>query len=84
MRILFSETSWEEYLFWQKADQKKLVRINDLIKNIQRSSFTGVGKPEPLRHDLKGYWSRRIDHEHRLVYKVESNTLYVAQCRYHY
>ena len=84
MRILFSETSWEEYLFWQKADQKKLARINDLIKDIQRSPFNGVGKPEPLRHDLKGYWSRRIDHEHRLVYKVESNTLYIAQCRYHY
>jgi toxin YoeB len=84
VRILFSETSWEEYLFWQKMDQKKLARINDLIKDIQRNPFNGVGKPEPLRHALKGYWSRRIDHEHRLVYKIESNTLYVAQCRYHY
>ncbi len=67
MKIIFSETAWEDYLYWQKNDKKRLKRINLLIKDIQRSPFTGIGKPEPLQYDLSGYWSRRIDDEHRMV-----------------
>ncbi len=84
MKILFSANAWEDYLFWQRADRRTLQRINRLIKAIQRAPFAGPGKPEPLRHALSGYWSRRIDHEHRLVYKVMDGTLVIAQLRYHY
>lgn len=84
MNLIFSEHAWEDYLFWQKADRKVLTRINQLIKEIQRSPFQGIGKPEPLKHGLAGYWSRRIDNEHRIVYKVENKSLFVAQLRYHY
>ena len=84
MRLIFSEHGWEDYLYWQQADRKMLLRINALIKEIQRQPFQGIGKPEPLRHGLAGYWSRRINNEHRLVYKVAEDALCIAQLRYHY
>lgn len=84
MKLVFSENAWEDYLYWQKTDKKMLHRINLLIKEIQREPLTGIGKPEPLKHALTGYWSRRIDHEHRLVYKVTSDALLIAHLRYHY
>lgn len=82
--LQFSDNAWEDYLYWQQTDKKMLKRVNDLIKAIQRDPFQGVGKPEPLRHALAGYWSRRIDDEHRIVYKVEAGVLLIAQVRYHY
>ncbi|UJS24479.1 Txe/YoeB family addiction module toxin [Thiothrix winogradskyi] len=84
MRIIFSSKAWEDYVHWQQADKKILKRINDLIKAISRDPFDGIGKPEPLRHGLSGYWSRRINDEHRLVYKLEGEDLLIAMCRYHY
>ena len=84
MRLIFSEHAWEEYLYWQKTDKKLLNRINELIKAIMREPFTGIGKPEPLKHSLSGYWSRRINDEHRLVYKIEADSLLIAQCKLHY
>lgn len=84
MKLTFSEQAWEEYLYWQKTDKKLLNRINELIKAIMREPFTGIGKPEPLKHSLTGYWSRRINDEHRLVYKVEDDNLLIAQCKLHY
>lgn len=84
MRLLFSEQAWEDYLYWQKTDKKTLRRVNTLIKEIERSPFEGMGKPEPLKHALSGYWSRRINEEHRIVYKASGDALYIAQLRYHY
>ncbi|MBL7135777.1 MAG: Txe/YoeB family addiction module toxin [Candidatus Marinimicrobia bacterium] len=84
MKILFSDHSWEDYLYWQKTDKKTLIRVNELIKDIQRNKYQGLGKPEPLKHNLSGYWSRRINSEHRLVYKIEKDIIYIAQLRYHY
>ncbi|MGD9808368.1 MAG: Txe/YoeB family addiction module toxin [Deferribacterales bacterium] len=84
MILSWTETAWEDYLYWQKNDKKTLKRINELIKDIKRSPFEGVGKPEALRFDLSGMWSRRIDHEHRLVYQVDDKTIIIFQCRYHY
>lgn len=84
MKIVFSSKSWEEYLYWQKTDRKILRRINSLIKEIQRNPFEGMGKPEPLRYALSGYWSRRINDEHRIVYKVTEDSILIAQLRYHY
>ncbi len=84
MRIIFSSRSWEEYVHWQTADRRILKRINLLIQEICRDPFDGIGKPEPLRHALSGYWSRRINDEHRLVYKVDGDALFIAQVRYHY
>ncbi|MDF1555894.1 MAG: Txe/YoeB family addiction module toxin [Deferrisomatales bacterium] len=84
MRIIFSEHAWEEYLYRQRTDRKVLQRIHALVKDIRRSSFEGIGKPEPLKHALSGYWSRRITDEHRMVYKVEGAALYLAQLRFHY
>lgn len=85
MRIIFSEHAWDEYLYWQNTDRKVLQRINSLIKDIQRMPFEGVvGKPEPLKHALSGYWSRRITDEHRIVYKIERDSLLIAQLRFHY
>ncbi len=84
MIITFAEHAWDDYLYWQKEDKKTLRRINELIKDILREPFEGIGKPEPLKGNLKNYWSRRITREHRLVYKVENDTLYIAQCRFHY
>jgi toxin YoeB len=84
VKLVFSERAWEDYLFWQTADRKLLTRINTLIREIQREPFTGIGKPEPLKHALAGYWSRRITEEHRMIYKVEGDSLLLAQLRYHY
>ncbi|WP_253450076.1 Txe/YoeB family addiction module toxin [Halomonas sp. Y3] len=84
MKLTFSEHAWEEYLYWQKADKKVLRRINQLIKEIQRTPFEGIGKPEPLKHGLAGYWSRRINDEHRLVYTINEDAVLIAQLRYHY
>jgi len=84
LKLIFSENAWEDYLFWQRTDKKILQRINTLLKEIKRNPFEGIGKPEPLKQALSGYWSRRINEEHRIVYKVASNAIYIAQLRYHY
>jgi toxin YoeB len=84
LRLIFSENAWEDYLYWQKTDRKILSRINLLIQEIKRNPFEGIGKPERLKHALSGYWSRRINEEHRIVYKVTSDAVYIAQLRYHY
>jgi toxin YoeB len=84
VRLIFAEEAWEDYLFWQKTDPKVVKRINAVIKDIRRSPFEGIGKPEPLKHGLSGYWSRRITDEHRLIYKVSSDGVLIAQMRYHY
>ncbi len=84
MRIVFTRNSWEDYIYWQTMDKKILKRINTLIKDISREAFAGIGNPEPLKYDLSGYWSRRIDREHRLVYQVEDESILVYSCRYHY
>lgn len=84
MKLIWATNAWDDYLFWQEQDKKILKRINELIKAIQRDAFKGIGEPEPLRHNWKGYWSRRITREHRLVYKVQNDELWIAQCRYHY
>lgn len=84
MKLIFSEHAWEDYLYWQRTDRKILQRINALIKDTQRTPFEGIGKPEPLKHGLSGYWSRRITDEHRFVYKIETDSLLLAQLRYHY
>jgi toxin YoeB len=84
VKLIFSENAWDDYLYWQKTDKKTLTRINALIKDIQHSPFTGIGKPEPLKHAFAGYWSRRIDSKHRLVYKVKEDAFLIAQLRYHY
>lgn len=84
MKIVFAELAWEDYLYWQKTDKQMLKRVNELIKAIVREPFAGIGKPEPLKHGLSGYWSRRINDEHRLVYKIADDSLLIAQCRHHY
>ncbi len=84
MILSWAEKAWEDYLYWQKIDTKTLKRINALIKGITQQPFIGLGDPEPLKHHWSGYWSRRIDREHRLVYKVTDKTITVVQCRYHY
>jgi len=84
MRLIFAEPAWEDYQYWLQTDRKIIRRVNELIKDTMRSPFEGIGKPEPLRHALAGYWSRRITDEHRMVYKVEGNSLLLAQLRYHY
>jgi toxin YoeB len=84
MKLIFAESAWEDYLYWQKRDKKILNRINMLIKDIKRSPFDGIGKPEPLKHALSGYWSRRINDAHRIVYSVKVDSIFIAQLRYHY
>jgi toxin YoeB len=84
MPIKFSDQAWDDYLYWQANDRATIKRINTLLKEIQRSPFEGIGKPETLKHNLSGFWSRRIDEEHRLIYAVQDDTLLIAQCRYHY
>jgi toxin YoeB len=84
MKLIFSEHAWDDYLYWQRMDKKLVKRINLLIQDIQRTPFEGIGKPEPLKHALSGYWSRRIDDEHRFVYKVEADSILIAQLRHHY
>jgi len=83
-KLLWHSSGWEDYLYWLEHDKKILKKINDLIKEIDRDPFKGIGKPEPLLHGLKGYWSRRIDREHRLVYSVNNEHLTVLSCRHHY
>lgn len=84
MEIIFSTESWHDYLYWQRTDKKRLRKINELIREIIRMPLTGTGKPEPLKHRLQGCWSRRIDHEHRLVYEVTDDAVRIVSCRYHY
>ena len=84
MPIKFADLAWADYLFWQQADNATTKRIHTLIKDIQRSPFEGIGKPEPLRHNFSGFWSRRIDEEHRLIYTIEDGCIVIVQCRYHY
>jgi toxin YoeB len=88
MKLIFADAAWEDYLYWQvmskKEDRKRVERIDKLIRETQREPFEGVGKPEPLKHALAGFWSRRITEEHRMVYRVDGDALLIAQLRYHY
>lgn len=84
MKLVFADEAWEDYLNWQKQDRKMVERINKLIRETQRDPFSGMGKPEPLKHALSGFWSRRITDEHRMVYRVEGDQLQIAQLRFHY
>ncbi len=84
MKIIFHPNGWDDYIYWQQNNKKILKKINKLIKEIMRNPFEGAGKPEPLKFDLSGFWSRRIDQEHRIVYRVEKNDLHILTCRYHY
>jgi toxin YoeB len=84
MKLVFADEAWEDYLYWQKQDRKMVERINKLIQETQREPFNGIGKPEPLKHALAGFWSRRITDEHRMVYRVEGKELQIAQLRFHY
>ena len=84
MKYIFVDESWEDYLYWQKTNKKYAKKINDLLKAISRQPYTGIGKPEALKHNYKGFWSRRIDGEHRLIYKVKQDEILIAKCRFHY
>ena len=84
MILVWSSQAWKDYLFWQKMDRSKLKRINELLKSCMSTPFEGIGKPEALKGDLRGYWSRRITSEHRLVYTFKNELLYIASCRYHF
>lgn len=84
MKYIFVDESWEDYLYWQRTDRKILERINGLLKEISRNPFTGIGKPEPLKYKYKGFWSRRINDEHRLIYQVKDNEILIAKCRFQY
>jgi toxin YoeB len=84
MKLTFQDEAWEDYLYWQAMDRKQLKKINTLIRECLRTPFAGTGKPEPLKGELSGWWSRRIDQEHRLVYRATEDSLLIAQCRYHY
>lgn len=84
MRISWNTGAWEDYLYWQQTDKKKLKKVNELIRDILRHPFEGLGQPEPLKHDFSGFWSRRIDREHRLIYFVDEKQIIIVQCRFHY
>ena len=84
MKLIFSDAAWEDYLYWQQQDKRMVERISKLIKEAQREPFAGIGKPEPLKHALAGYWSRRITEEHRMVYKIDGDSMLLAQLRCHY
>ena len=84
MKLIFSDEAWEDYLYWQRQDKAIVKRINELISGCMRDPFVGIGKPEPLKHALAGFWSRRITEEHRMVYKADKDALSIAQLRYHY
>ena len=84
MRLIFAVTAWVVYLHWQQHDRRMVERINRLIRDTEREPFAGIGKPEPLKHALAGYWSRRINDEHRMVYRIDGDALCIAQLRYHY
>ena len=83
-KLVFSDEAWEDYLHWQETDRSMVRRINQLIKDVRRSPYEGIGKPEPLKHQLAGWWSRRIDAEHRFVYRVTENAVEIATLRHHY
>ncbi len=84
MNKIFSDAAWEEYQYWVENDRKVLRRINELLRDIERNGNQGLGKPESLKHDLSGFWSRRITHEHRLIYRLQDGMIYIAKCRMHY
>lgn len=84
MKYIFVDESWEDYLYWQKTDKKKLKRINDLLKDISRHPFEGIGNPEPLKYKYAGFWSRRMDDQHRLIYQMRDKEILIAKCRFHY
>jgi len=84
MKYIFVDESWEDYLYWQKIDKKMLTRINLLLKDISRHPYEGIGKPEPLKHNYRGFWSRRINGEHRLIYQATENEIRIIKCRFHY
>lgn len=84
MEKLWTDKAWASYLYWQNQDKKTLKRVNQLIKDIERNGYEGIGKPEPLRGDLSGWWARRIDDTNRLVYRIENGKLIIADCRSHY
>jgi len=84
MKLAWSKRAWDDYLYWQQTDKKQVKRINALIKSAMRTPFDGMGSPESLRHELQGFWSRRIDREHRLVYSFSESELLIVACRYHY
>lgn len=84
MNKVFTTIGWEDYCYWQTNDKKILKKVNELIKDIERNGNEGIGKPEPLKYDLDGYWSRRISPEHRLIYKIDTENIYILQCRGHY
>ena len=84
MKYVFVDESWEDYLYWQKTDKQKLKRINELIKDIARNPFSGIGKPEPLKFKYAGFWLRRIDEEHRIIYRVVDDEIQIVKCRFHY
>lgn len=84
MKLTWSQEAWDDYLYWQETDKRMVKKINELIKDAKRTPFEGRGKPEPLKHNLAGFWSRRITEEHRLVYTVTNDALLIAACRYHY
>ncbi|WP_282039389.1 Txe/YoeB family addiction module toxin [Saccharicrinis aurantiacus] len=84
MKYIFVDESWEDYLYWQKTNKKYVHKINELLKSISREPYTGIGKPEPLRHNYQGFWYRRIDGEHRLIYQVKEDEIHIAKCRFHY
>ena len=83
-KFLFTEDAWADYLYWQTQDKKMLKRINQLLQDMERNGYSGIGKPEPLRGDLSGFWSRRIDDEHRIVYRISEDRIEIIQCRGHY
>jgi toxin YoeB len=84
MNLIFSDKAWDEYMYWQQTDKQILKKINQLIRDIKREPFDGVGKPEPLKYELSGFWSRRISDEHRLVYEVSESYIAIVSCRFHY
>jgi toxin YoeB len=84
VKLVFADEAWEDYLYWQKQDRKLVGRINNLIEATKRDPYHGAGKPEPLKHALAGYWSRRITDEHRMVYRIDGGQLHIAQLRFHY
>lgn len=84
MKLIFVDESWQDYLYWQQTDKKMLARVNTLIKDILRSPYEGLGKPEPLKHQYRGFWSRRIDAEHRIIYRITDEGLWIIKCRFHY
>lgn len=84
MKYVFVDESWEDYVYWQETDRKTVKRINELLKDISRNSYSGIGKPEPLKYKYKGFWSRRINEEHRLIYQVNGDAILIAKCRHHY